>query len=384
MPFKLIQNRNIRFNISNVCFWFITIGVFSERYIEFIIIVSICLLMPFLGGQIAINRKILYTFLVVFIASFISISLNNYVYGRFIQQFILILFYVICYYNIFLLIIKRSSIQEIFNKYLFVAHWVCVLGVLQFSLYFLFNIDILMFLYREGGTPVVLPRVMRIYSIVDEPGYLSTLLTPAFVYYYYSKNFNITISVWRKRLVYIVIFLTFSSATYLIIILVILYKWLMLSKKKNVKYIRLMSVSLLGLLIPLVMTSFRESENNVFKDVFVKFEDTFTAFRDMDPIAFEKLNLSSYSTMVNIWVAINAPNRLLGTGLGTHEQNYTSLYKSDFQYYGLNMDDGYSLFNRVYSEFGIVGISFLLCFIFRKIDRRSIINLSVFFYWLLS
>ena len=59
----------------------------------------------------------------------------------------------------------------------------------------------------------------------------------------------------------------------------------------------------------------------------MKLQDTYEGFIAMDPDVFETLNMSSYATMVNVWVALNAPNRIMGTGLGTHELNYYREYK---------------------------------------------------------
>ena len=99
----------------------------------------------------------------------------------------------------------------------------------------------------------------------------------------------------------------------------------------------------------------------------------------MDPDVFETLNMSSYATMVNVWVALNAPNRIMGTGLGTHELNYYREYKSDYIFYGLNAQDGYSLLNRLYSEFGVLGLILCLWVIYRNYNLNNIINISVFF-----
>ena len=89
--------------------------------------------------------------------------------------------------------------------------------------------------------------------------------------------------------------------------------------------------------------------------------------------------MSSYATMVNVWVALNAPNRIMGTGLGTHELNYYREYKSDYIFYGLNAQDGYSLLNRLYSEFGVLGLILCLWVIYRNYNLNNIINISVFF-----
>jgi hypothetical protein len=121
-----------------------------------------------------------------------------------------------------------------------------------------------------------------------------------------------------------------------------------------------------------------DSEHNAFSDIVMKLDETSEGFKMTNPYDYENLNLSSYATLANLWVAENAPSRIVGTGLGTHEQSYYRLYKSDFDLYGLNSKDAYSVGTRVFSEFGVVGILIFVIFILKNINRLSVINIASF------
>jgi hypothetical protein len=101
---------------------------------------------------------------------------------------------------------------------------------------------------------------------------------------------------------------------------------------------------------------------------------------DSSPAYFESFNLSTYASLSNFWVALNAPYRILGTGLGTHEQNYEAKYYSDYTNYGYNKKDGYSLFVRLLSEFGYLGVSLYILFVFRCFNKKNILSICFLIY----
>ena len=121
--------------------------------------------------------------------------------------------------------------------------------------------------------------------------------------------------------------------------------------------------------------------NSSWKAMVIKTSESINAFSDFEPEYFEVLNFSTYALLTNLWVANEAPCRLTGTGLGTHEINYEMGYQSDFVFYGLNKTDAYSLFTRLYSEFGIIGV-FLVVYLllkYRNIDNPINVAILVVF-----
>lgn len=363
---------------DNLFAWLLAIGIFTERYIEISIITIICLLIFLLQKKLYFNRTLLCLFVSVGIISLFSIAYNEYSFARPVQQYLILFYYSICYCIIFDAMARTNNIPLIFNKYLVVANIVALIGLLQFFMYLFLGINICGFIYHTGTIPVVIPHVMRVTSILDEPGYCALLLTPAYIYYYLEKGSVKQSLYWKKWIIYIVVFLTFSAATYLILFIAVIYCGF--SKKSN-KMLGSKYCLLIGWIVcgSFIYYHNNTTTDNIFSEITSKIDDTISSFADMDPHSFELLNLSSYSTMTNLWVALNAPTRIIGTGIGTHPQNYELLYKSDFEYYGLNKEDGYSLFNRIYSEFGILGIGLLLLFIVKNGDRKNVINVSVLF-----
>lgn len=363
---------------DNLFSWLLVVGIFTERYIEVSVITIICLLIFFYRHQLKISRVLVLLFVGVFAMSLFSVAFNKYSFVKPVQQYVILLYYSVCYYVIFSTILKNKSVSFIFDKYLAVANVVAIIGLVQFLVYLLSGYNICGFIYNTGRIPVVIPHIIRITSILDEPGYCALLLTPAFVYYLMGESEKVN-HFWRKWIVYVTVFLTFSAATYLILFIAIVYFVFKKIRSRALKYM------LTGLfLIFIYSASVHYSDNDsttdgAFSALTSKLSETTGAFVDMDPYSFELLNLSSYSTMTNAWVALNAPTRLIGTGIGTHSQNYELLYKSDFEYYGLNKEDGYSLFNRIYSEFGILGIGLLLFFLYKNGNKKDMINVSVLF-----
>jgi hypothetical protein len=216
---------------------------------------------------------------------------------------------------------------------------------------------------------------LRLHAIFGEPGYLSTFLLP---YIIYSINKFSQIDKIKFSIVFIVFVGAFGAGGFLVLLFYILYR-LFTSKYK------ILSCTLAALLMFYVGfsakgASEREDQRGL-TGFFVKLEQSSNAFSDMDPNSLELLNASTYASMANLWVAINAPSRLLGTGIGTHQQSYERLYPpTSFNLYGLNKQDAYSLFTRLLSEFGILGLSLFLILLFKNFNRNNEINVSCFFF----
>ena len=96
-------------------------------------------------------------------------------------------------------------------------------------------------------------------------------------------------------------------------------------------------------------------------------------------------NASTYAWLTNIKVAIEAPYRICGTGLGTHKDSYERLNPESFnsyRLYGLNKDDAYSITTRIYSELGLIGIFVMILFLYKNINRHNVGNMMALGYLL--
>lgn len=161
-------------------------------------------------------------------------------------------------------------------------------------------------------------------------------------------------------IVLVVELLTFTTIAYTAFLLIFV-TWCYTSFK-SIRYL------LMGIVV-FVFYSFitstqvlSDNGNDLFLVMKTKFIQTIPKADNFSPNDFEMLNLSSYSILSNLWVASQAPMRMTGTGLGSHELNYERVYQSDDPKYGSNKTDAYSLLIRIYSEFGYLGLFLFLFF----------------------
>ena len=211
---------------------------------------------------------------------------------------------------------------------------------------------------------------------------LGTILAPAFIYcFYFNDSFRILKN--KKWIIGIAALLT-SAMTIVVTTIIMLYlKYV--SKNKVIDFITLLVLALGGSVFLITTISKTEkvtSSNAGLEGIFMRVQDTTDILLSLDDLnKLEETNASTYAWATNFYVARHAPSRLTGTGLGTHQQNYHSVYKNSNAYsYGLNAEEGYSLLNRIFSEFGYIGLVLYLFFMVRHLDRKDVISFSLFFY----
>lgn len=365
---------SLTYKPSEVIQWLAVVGIFTERWFEIGILLIVNLIIFATNKRLVLSQGIFYTLFFVALYSVSSITYVGYGYSKFLQQLGMLAFMIIGYYNLFSFI--NFDVKAIFDKYLKVAYVVCCLALLQFVFFAVVGVD--PFSFISGRSPVeILPHVMRLNSILVEPSEFSSSVTPLLVYIIL-KGKESSFSIVQKLVVFISVFLTFSTITFVVIILLFLYKYLFYIKQIWIKVVAIVAFFFIIFHISTVNIE-KQAGDDALGGIFMKLNDTFGAFSKMEPKSFEVLNLSTYATMTNIWVAQNAPLRWTGTGLGTHSANYESLYQSDFAYYGLNKEDGYALFNRLFSEFGIIGLLVVVVFLLKRFNKRNVINISIAF-----
>lgn len=310
--------------------------------------------------------------IVLLVHAFSSVVLYDYTIVKPVQQICLVGIHFIGYCTFFYYYV--SDPNELWRKYLKFCYWAAVVGVVQFICMMLFHMDPLSFLSTNPDKEIGEIMELRIHSFFLEPGYFSVYLVPYIVYSILNfKEIN------KKEfcLVSLVFILTFAVAGFFAFAAFVVYK--MIKSKHWVVTSLLISLLLLSVVVSMNEMS-QDEDNGAFAQSINKVNQTFEAFEEMDPEAFELLNLSTYATMTNLWVSYNAPNRLIGTGIGTHEQNYTTLYVSSYQYYGFNKEDAYSAGTRIFSEFGIIGLIIVFIYIFKCYNEENSINISILFY----
>lgn len=358
--------------------WFILLGIVLGRYMEalFILIVQIILL---LREKKIVLSKTLIPLIFIFLSSIFLIYINSYSPFKFIQQFLFI--FVVFYSYVQYFEIVKPDIESLFKKYIQLMYVLCLLGLIQFVFFLFFRIDI--FPYSLDGYVQNIPndKIIRIHSILNEAGNLGTCLVPVIAYMLFDNDF---FKKNKKKSIVIIItyFLTLATIAYVMLFILLIIK--LYTKLKYLKYV---FIALFIAVVPFLFSilnknveSMDRTSEGFFGAMQRKVIETTSFFELEDPTAFELLNISSYTTLTNLWIATNAPCRLTGTGLGTHQENYEKLYPpNDFQMYGLNKADGYSLFIRILSEFGILGIVFYFIFLIKFANKNNIVNISVFF-----
>lgn len=293
---------------------------------------------------------------------------TGYTAGKFIQQFVILLFLSVSYYQFFRNYVP--DLDKLWDKYIRFCVFLSYFGFIQFLIYILTNVDLAFFISLIDYAP---QQSYRLRSYFLEPGYFATFIIPAVSYCFLQKNY------WKqhKRRVIILVtalLLTFATIGYFVMFFFLIYQY----RKIILKYCYVLIVPII-IFVLFILNYSTESQgmDSSWKAMVAKTSESINAFSDFEPEYFEVLNLSSYALLTNLWVANEAPCRLTGTGLGTHEINYEMEYQSNFFQYGLNQTDAYSLFTRLYSEFGVIGIFLVIYLLFKYRNTNNPINIAI-------
>lgn len=326
--------------------------------------------------RLYINRDLIFIFILLLMYQLILIAWIHYPFDRFINQYIMLLLFFIGYSILF--DYNQNDIQKLFQKYLKLSFYVSLLAILQFIIYLLFSFNICQIFTAQtlGQESFTVGGIfLRVNGIVMEPGLLSTLLTPAVAYYIFTfKSCN------KKRalLTLSALLLTFSAAGYVVLCLILIYQ-LLFRNISRIKLVMWPTTFLLCIFSIYKVGSTEISDGNFLSGIREKVDQSIDGLQQLRPEMIERLNISSYATLINLYVAQNAPARLTGTGLGNHSYNYDKVYVSNHPNYGLNKYDGYSLLTRLYSETGWIGLILFFIFVVRNFNRHNLINTSVIF-----
>lgn len=373
--------------ISNNLIYILFIGLFLGRYTEMfsLIFVTLCVIL-YRRAFFSIYPKLLLFLSFLFFSSFFLIHIQGYDKSKFIQQFILISIFILLYYQLFSL--WKGDLSRVFCCYTNLSYLIAILGLIQVVIWFFILVDI--FPYSiDGGRYQHLPsgRFLKARSIIMEPGFLALILIPVIIYYFERKD---KLGGKERKKFYIILLcyiLTFSAAAYIVLFIYFIYR--IYYKYNKQKYIILIAFIFLIPAVFGIMSSFVEGKEYSDKDAIGfamrKIVETSVVFEADSPEFLEVLNPSSYATTTNLWVAMKAPSRAVGTGLGSHEFNYNNLYPpSNAPIWGLNSEDGYSLFIRLLSEFGIVGVFLYFLFLIKFYNKNNVLNVSSLFFILYS
>lgn len=265
------------------------------------------------------------------------------------------------FYNV-LKLFTKEEIYELYAKYsLFAA----VIGFFGFFLGINLNVN---------PDP-------RFSSFLTEPAHYAIVVLPACYYFLKRKQY------FSFFTIFLSLILTESSIAYIGCVLIFILPNLSLQKLKY-------AVGVIPLVLAVLYLVYSYNEN-----VKMRFDDTYKSFKVIQTGKFDdRTNISTYALLSNFYIAKeNFIEHPLGSGIGSHYYMYHNSYKKLMRtpeyLYTLKLDDinskdAASLFVRLLSEFGIIGLLMTVFIIYLVIksfqDKSLIVEQSIGIYILLK
>jgi hypothetical protein len=364
---------------------------FYDGYVAIIILLLIFI------AKYRFPRETLYILLPLLITGIMNVILGNNTTGNLIKIFanlavnLIFYRYVMHYYN--------YDVKRIFSMYLKGSFIVAVLGLIQLGSYIVgfepgYDWRILFPLnkwgFSEGGLGI------RINSTLSEPAYFGTILAPAFFFSCYEFFFKREKYLTRYQSITIIIayVLSFSSLAFLGVFISII---LLAINFGFVRYI-LIAVPVSAVLFFLAYNNAPEFrarvngmealfiDNIVEKELTGKFERGVRMYKVSKVLP--RIHGSSFVLYNNYHVTMEnfKQNPLFGSGLGSHELAYQK-HKLNYLLGGIyefNTHDANSMFLRTLSEVGLMGVIFILFFVFKFYVSKNLAGEEDNDYWLIS
>lgn len=220
----------------------------------------------------------------------------------------------------------------------------------------------------------------------QEPSFLVYAIMPA-VFVGLARFFNVhhIISRGQALLILVALLLSVSSVGFiglLLSLLIIVFSKFPILKKPHYLFLLIMSVPFTGLLLYQV------------PDVKDRVDDSAELFLKDYPTTEDigKTNLSTYALYSNFRVTKKTfyNNPVLGTGLGSYENDYDKYITQVIpespirERYQLNKKDANSLFFRLLSETGLIGLLFFCLYLYNKRIRFNVVAKGSGFLWAIN
>ena len=366
--------------VINRCQWVIALAIFMPNRAEALLLI-ITLFFLFLRYGIVFRSRILKFLILVFLISTISTYLIGYNYDKSIQQMIVLSVFILGYEQFFLFV--RGDFRLLFSKYIRICLIISIFGLIQELYYLIAQINIMSFVSSNYGTQLINNNLIRISATTWEGGYLGTILTPCLFYlFYYNDPYKLL--GWKKYVILFVALLTLSPFVFILLSIVFMVKLIHISKLNRTVLIAMLLCIFLYAGFSLQTAEYERDTGGV-NGVFMRIKDSFQMMQliTADDISrISELNTSTATLASNMYIGFNAPSRLMGTGIGTNSQNHQKImgktFDDSFDFVSLNTDDGYSLFNRILSELGVIGLLFYLFFVYKFFNKNNDINKCLF------
>lgn len=344
-----------------------------EGYLHYFIFL---ILFPFFFSRFGLPKAPFQILLIPFLVGVFQIYMGNNDWFLFLKIFLGVMlsttfyYYVMQYYNM--------NTEKMFKLYLTWAYWTGIITLVQ---YFSFKLNFrpgfdFGWILNKGGN-VEGESGVRLASIYVEPSQLGIMLAPSALVAmvnlihrrsYHYKNY-------QSYLILIALYLSKSSTGYIGIFLAIVIIGL------NLGYI-----SYLILFIAVGVFGSIALYNNV-----EEFRDRVDAAAGLwihEDFDIKNVNTSSFVQYNNAHVAYNnfKEHPLFGTGLGSHaiayeKYSYTKTGRVTLKGFDNNSADANSLFLRLMSETGLIGIVFIILLIMRCFVSNDGIDYK---HWIIS
>ena len=360
--------------MKNTAQWIIVTGVFLFVHFELLFLLLAVILLITQRRYIYKPKLLLYL-IPVWMVSLASTWLIDYQFEKPIQQILVVTAFLLLYEQFFYF--NRLHLVSLFRKYIYMSYLVCLVGLLQALIFMVSRVDVISFLPFYHSTQIISANLLRITSTLSEGGSLGIAMMPALFYLFIYRDPYHILGI-KKWLVLLVSLLTLSPFVYIFCVIALLYRLnSMFGRYKTVAGVVVVSVLISGLVILEPFGGRYKSDNGIWNRI----ADSYIAVTRMgnsrlNSVVAKSRNASSTVLATNMYIALHAPSRLVGTGIGTHPQSYARLVQARYQKtdLNLNVDDGYSLFNRILSEFGFLGLLLYLFFIIRWFNKGNLIN----------
>ena len=343
------------------------LGYTDFRILYIFILVLTALWLPFLADGIYINRTFVYLFLLIILISLVCVFYGINSVSGLLKQLVGISSSALFFY--ILIRINNYDVKRLFNIYLNIAFIIALIGIIQeasFLLKFRPGYDYSSFIptwkiaYSKGDY-----GFLAINSILTEPSHFCNVMMPAFftsLVSFFKNSFKFQ-SLWKRLIIIVAFLFSFSTMGYIGLLLAIA---IFIFSRPSIKKI------IIGLV--LVTLTFTLLYRNVYNFRY-RVQDSVRVLKG--EIEIEKASPSVFAIVSNSLIAYESfkRNPLFGSGLGSHETTYRAhidrlLNRKKF-ISSYNPREAASLFLRLLSETGLLGLAIMFVFIFRFYIRRK-------------
>lgn len=363
----LIQQAQRQLRIVNylvISTLFLTSYVFFRAPFEFYLFyVPILILLPVFISKIPFSRSLFVFFILLGISGLYGILAENNTFPNFIKVYASII--IIYSFYFYAIAYNQFRIKNLFLIYLHLCKILAFIGIIQlvsFYIGFTPGYDFRWILNKYSL--VASEGSFRLSSIISEPSQYAFVLAPAIFVSLYSvlnRNFQFISLPWALIIITTTI-LTYSTHAYIVLLFGI-----MIIIMKNFNFIKSL------VLIILVSIGVIFLYNNVHQFQ-IRVDDTVLILKDAHRLNerefLVKLNTSNFTLLNNAVISLNAfeQSPLVGNGLGSHPVSFDKFSITRQRYLpfeDFNQMDANSLFLRLLSELGLLGVGTFIYILIR-------------------